>query len=404
MTFWRRHFARVLPILGLACLILRADLSRAQGVIPVCQRSSQVKDLIVRTLAKPCEDITEGDLTGINELTVVGASHLTDGDFSGLSNLIKLEFLTTNFEGLESSGRNLLIDLPQLKVLNIDGRFGNTNGQKSFPVPAGFFDGLSSLTELRLSGLNGFVPKAADFLALKNLQDLELDDMGLTGFDVGLLKTNTKLKGLSLPRNQITQIDPRWLTEIPELMDLNLGENRISSLSVPLTRAQIRLHSLQLQSNLLTALSPSDLAVWESLTFLRIDMNPIAEYPAGFLKNLKNLQGLGIGGRESPPLVREHLEGLGNLRAIFAFDLSNSELERGLFDHTPKLISIILGGQKLELIPNDFFIDLADLRTVQVISGKLTRTTLRAFRGKFSTETLPPSFGIESESRGWGLN
>ena len=100
----------------------------------VCARTAQVRDAIVAATSRMfCGDVTVGDLaaitqSGVQSLRSLGISSLTEGDFDGLS---ALTTLILNFNRLAT-------------------------------LPAGVFEPLTSLTDLRLQGNPGapFAPTA----------------------------------------------------------------------------------------------------------------------------------------------------------------------------------------------------------------------------------------------------
>ena len=148
-------------------------------VIPVCDRTSQVRDAIVAAVpgVSDCNDVTETHLAAITNLNLQGnpfdlevneIKALKPGDFSGLSSLNTIKL-----------GNNDLTTLP-----------------------TDIFSGLSSLTFLDLNG-NDF----------SSLPDSVFDEL-------------TSLTRLWLHFNRLTTLPDSIFDELTKLTELSLGNNR----------------------------------------------------------------------------------------------------------------------------------------------------------------------------------
>ena len=160
----------------------------------VCGRTKQVSDAIVAALedAKSCDEVTDGQLSGITGLDVAGENMeaLRAGDFDGLSalellklgdnkltglpvaifaELVDLDTLELQDNQLTSLSSDVFCGMSKLKTLNIAGNrlsglSGNqfacvpelqilqVQGNQLSEIPGGIFNGLSSLAEVDLDG------------------------------------------------------------------------------------------------------------------------------------------------------------------------------------------------------------------------------------------------------------
>jgi hypothetical protein len=98
-------------------LVLSSTAARA-AVTPVCDRTPAVKAFIEKTVAKPCQDITEIDLASIKRIGVErqNIAAFKADDFSGLTGLEILNIRSNPFRELPEG---LFKDLVHLKTLVI---------------------------------------------------------------------------------------------------------------------------------------------------------------------------------------------------------------------------------------------------------------------------------------------
>ena len=138
-------------------------------VVPVCDRTSAVRDALVRLSRRAgCEFVSTADLRGIDtlDLSNSGISELRTGDFSGLDSLV--------FLGL---GGNQVAELPGTAFTGLPGLQGlDLRGNRLEGLPRAIFAGLTELVEMRLAGNPG-APFGFDL----NLQRQDTTRLGVQG-------------------------------------------------------------------------------------------------------------------------------------------------------------------------------------------------------------------------------
>ena len=196
----------------------------------VCNRTPQIRDVLVAAIGKPCKKITKSDLLRIWNLDLrkKGIKELRSGDFKGLVNL-RILYLSDN--GLEGSIPKELGKLKYLEELIL------SRNRLSGPIPKE----LGKLGHLRYlsihhNQLSGSIPK--ELGSLGDLEELLLDNNRLSGSIPKELGDLVSLGELSLHDNQLSGSIPKALGKLKLLEGLYLHINQLSG-SIPkeLTKA-----------------------------------------------------------------------------------------------------------------------------------------------------------------------
>ena len=328
-----------------ACLLLLGALAlalpvpvQAQAPMPsVCDRTSQVRDVIVSAVSgvSNCANITTTHLAAILELEFsnndnTGIRSLQSGDFAGLTGL---EFLSLHDNNPVGSGRTLTLPadifdgLASLEELDL-GR----NVIQS--LPTGVFDDLTALTDLNLVGGDIVSVSANVFSRLSNLESLYLTSTAPTlpaGIFDGLTKlTELQLGSPSADFSGMTSIRSDLFDELTALESLRLEGHNLSMLPADILDNLARLTTLIIGDNGLTSL------------------------PAGIFNNLAGLTTLAVVGE--------------------AF----SSLPPGIFDHVTRLTFLRLDENRLQTLPDDLF-------------ERLTALQALIFDGNPGTESFVPT-------------
>ena len=314
-----------------ACVLLLGALTlalpvpaQAQAPTPsVCDRTSQVRDVIVSEVSgvSNCANITTTHLAAILELYFdnvdnTGIRSLQSGDFAGLTGL---EFLSLHGNNPVGSGRTLTLPadifdgLASLEELDL-GR----NVIQS--LPTGVFDDLTALTDLNLVGGDIVSVSANVFSRLSNLESLYLSSTAPT-LPAGIFDGLTKLTELDLGSpsaafSGMTSIRSDLFDELTSLESLDFQHHNLSMLPADIFDNLARLTTLIIGENGLTSL------------------------PAGIFNNLPGLTRLIVVGE--------------------AF----SGLPPGIFDNLPRLTFLRLDNNRLQTLPDDLFERLTALQTL----------------------------------------
>ena len=165
----------------------------------VCARTEQVRDAIVALVpVSHCAYVTDVHLAGINILDLSESSIVTlqEGDFAGLTNLLRLLLSDNRLEAL----------------------------------PAGAFSGLTVLFFLDLNNNRLEALPAGVFSELLALSILYLDDNSLTALPAGVFSGLTYLFTLSLHNNDLMELSADVFSGLPRLLHLVLAENSLTDL------------------------------------------------------------------------------------------------------------------------------------------------------------------------------
>ena len=227
-------------------------------VIPVCDRTPQVRDAIVAAVpgVSDCNNVTEAHLAAITNLNLQGnpfdlevndLKALKPGDFSGLSSLKTLKLGNNDLTTLPT---DIFSGLSSLTFLDLDGNDFSSLPDGVFDeltsltrlwlhhnrlttLPEDIFDELTQLTELVLS-YNPFAPLPAGiFEELTKLTELVLTGCDLSSLPEGIFDELTALKKLDLTFNQLSSLPEGIFDGRTQLTELDLLGNRVRPL--PLT-------------------------------------------------------------------------------------------------------------------------------------------------------------------------
>ena len=318
-----RIYTACLLLLGALALALPVP-AQAQTPSPsVCDRTSQVRDVIVSAVSgvSNCANITTTHLAAILELYFdnvdnTGIRSLQSGDFAGLTGL---EFLSLHDNNSRLSGRTLTLPadifdgLTSLEELDL--------GRNVIPsLPTGVFDDLTALTVLNLFGGDIASVSANVFSRLSNLESLYLTSTAPTlpaGIFDGLTKlTELELGSSSTSFSGMTSIRSDLFDELTALESLELIGHNLSMLPADIFDNLARLTELLIGANGLTSL------------------------PAGIFNNLPGLT------------------------TLYVVNEAFSSLPPGIFDNLPRLTVLRLNDNRLPTLPDDLFERLTALQTL----------------------------------------
>ena len=182
-------------------------------ILAVCDRTSQVKDVLVELLGKASKDIGADDLARVVKLDLsnTGMSSLRPGDFSGMSSLRQVDISSNNFTSWTDACAASYGDSVQ-NINLTNNKLGGTGAQ----IESGCFTA-TKFPELR-----------SLHLAATRINSLAGDP-----FD-GL----TKLEILDLSQNQITAVPVGTFEDLSNLWYLDLGRNALTSSGLPVATVQ----------------------------------------------------------------------------------------------------------------------------------------------------------------------
>ena len=293
------------------------------------------------------------------------------GDFAGLSNLERLIMRKTGITELPAGVFNGLSDLRELKLDR------NTN---LATVYSGTFTGLRLLTDLIVddSALTELPDDVFDGLLV--LETLDLSDNELTTLPKGVFDNLTYLEELNLIGNGLTGLEEGIFDELVDLERLYLSRNSLSFLSADLFSELDNLERLSLWKNSLDDLPDDIFKDLDSLEVLSLNENNFDELPAGVFDDLSGLKRLYLDGNQLDALPDGLFAGWTSLVSLWLEDNPGSpfvfDLEVAREDDDTVVVNVS------NATPFDISI------TLEATGGSLSATEVTLPAGGTSTEGI----------------
>ena len=274
---------------------------------------SEVTSLTGLSLEK--NSISSVHVDAFNGLSVLGRlvifnNHievLEDGVFAGMDALYEISMQYNLVSALDedtfAGAPNLsIIDLAFNRVSSVhkdtfaglDDTLSDLSlqGNRISSLPAGIFDGLTSLWRLHLEGNRISSLPAGIFDDLTNLGLLYLSGNEIVSLDADLFENNTGLLYLLLHRNMISSLPAGIFDDLTGLFFLALSYNNLSSLDADLFDGLTGLGYLYLNNNDISSLNANLFDGLDALTVLYLNNNDISSLNANLFDGLDALQEL----------------------------------------------------------------------------------------------------------------
>ena len=320
---WEREVA--VMVAGEVHLAVQAG-ERTLGPVAVCQRPKPVWYALEETLAKPCADITAGDMALVDKLRIthyVNAQRSWAGAFLGLVNLASLELRSYDLATLPLG---MFDGLPNLYELRLD------RNPKLQTIQSGAFGGLTNLRELDIfeSAVTSLQPGA--FLGLYNLRELSLGRTQLAFLPEGVFEGLSELTDLLFFTSEpLTRVAPGAFRGLPNLEYLVFNDTSIETLPPNTFEGLHSLERLILRYHRrLTALPPGVFNGLPKLSYLDILENALTLLPSGLFDPLPSLRILVVADHDELTLEPGTFNGLSNLVGLSISDNGLTTLNAAL--------------------------------------------------------------------------
>ena len=270
-------------------------------------------------------------------------------------------------------------------------------------LPAGVFNGLSNLRELKLDrNTNLATLSGGVFDPLTLLTKLELYDGAITSLPAGVFDKLLVLEELDLSDNELTTLPSGVLDNLTHLERLDLSFNELTSLPEGIFDNLTDLESLTLWGNDLGSLSADLFSELENLEWLGLSANGLDDLPDGIFSDLSSLEGLGLTGNELDELPAGVFDDLSGLEWLHLAENQLDDLPDGLFAGWTSLVAVKLADNPGAPFVWDLEVAREDDDTVVVNVSQATpfdiSITLEASGGSLSdTEVTLPAGGTSTE-------
>ena len=365
---------RSLAARGLAVVLLAAFAAllalplqaQAQNA-GICGRTPAVQTAILSNISavSNCALVTDAHLAAITDplsLDNKGITALAAGDFDGLTSLTTLRLESNDLVTLDAGVFAGLTSLTDLSL--------SSNGLTS--LPTGVFDNLTALTQLNLSGNDLSELPAGVFAGLTALTNLSLTGNGLTSLPTGVFDNLTSLTQLNLSGNDLSELPAGVFAGLTALRALRLSSNELTTLPAGVFDGLTSLTNLSLTGNGLTSLPTGVFDDLTSLTDLSLSSNKLTSLPTGVFDNLTALQQLWLDNNdltELPAGVFDNLTALTELR-LYVNQLDT--LPANVFAGLISLTKLDLNSNELTSLPTGVFDNLTSLTDLSLNSNGLT--------------------------------
>ncbi|MDE3259287.1 MAG: leucine-rich repeat protein [Gemmatimonadota bacterium] len=374
---------------------------------PVAQRTSQVLDAILAAVPEINHIHHDWELRYIIDGRFIDKKN-NMGNYVSEAHLAAITRLDVSGGGNLDLGGNWFGrhgDVTVLKSGDFDGLTSLTelrlDDNRISALSSGVFDQLTNLTELKLDGNNLNSLPSGMFDQLAKLTELFLSDNQLNTLPSGVFDELTKLTILAINNNKLSSLPSGVFDELTKLTILAINNNKLSSLPSGVFDQLTSLTRLYLNSNKLSSLPSGVFDQLTSLTLLNLFDNPLSSLRESDFDHLSNLEVLILpGGSTSNPLpefsgdtrvidrtsqVRDAILAAAgvesasdvtdaHLAAIKQLDLSGqniTELKVGDFDNLTGLVGLDLADNRLSSLPADIFEFLINLKVIGLSDNQL---------------------------------
>ena len=359
------------------------EVSMAGVFVEVCDRTWQVREAITAlTGNSDCGEVSRADLESIMTTTMtianVGISSLSEGDFSGLSNL---QYLGLGGNEISMLPVGIFSGLSNLQELYLSGNNIST-------LRSDVFSGLSKLQELYLSGNNISTLPVGIFSGLSNLQRLSLWSNEISTLPVGIFSGLSNLQSLDLGNNDISLLPVGIFSGLSNLRQLELWDNEISTLPMGVFSGLGNLQWLDLGGNEISTLQSGAFSGLSNLQWLDLDRNKISILPVGIFNGLSNLQSLSLYNNEISTLRTGAFSGLSNLQELYLWGNDISLLPTGIFSGLSNLQGLFLSDNEISTLPLGIFSGLSNLQWLSLVGNEISTLPVGIFSGLSNLQWL----------------
>ncbi|XP_038052753.1 G-protein coupled receptor GRL101-like [Patiria miniata] len=195
-------------------------------------------------------------------------------------------------------------------------------------------------------------------------------------------------KKLVMKKNNITDLKPGQLLDLPQLEQLNLEDNQLTTLKRGIFTGLRQLGLLKLNINNLNAIDEGVFQTLESLKVLRLDDNSITSLTAEMFEGLTSLTNVRLGNNRIGRLGANTFQHLGNLIGLDLAENRIATIEPDAFSGLVHLRSLELRDNLLTVLETDMFSHLKSMTVLTIEDNPWTVIERGAFNGLENIQIL----------------
>jgi len=291
--------------------------------------------------------LNEHILEGLGSLMMLNLSinELSEMRSSALSPLIALQSLDLSHNLLRRLPDGLFTNMTTLMSVNLSGN--------NLTIFSETFRGLTSLTELFLSGNSICIISSRLFADLNQLRVLDLSDNKIMEMETDFLSFSTEIETVNLANNKLVKIPSKGFNNGPSLTTIDLSRNTIRRVNRD-AFYNLRLIDIDLSYNEIEFIDPDAFQHVATLRTVLLNHNNLVEVPSELLRNIILLNKLDLDYNLLETLPPGAFDGLYVEDLSLASNIIGSVDPRA-FEGSLIINSINLAKNRIEHIPNNTF-------------------------------------------------
>ena len=333
----------------------------------ICDRTEEVADAVVAEVQNSraeatCADITEDELGSIEGPLSISPPVLQSGDFAGLTSLTELEITGSELVLLRSDTFAGLGDLETLVV----------KSPSLTTIHSGAFDGLANAKTLHLQGNNIKAVPRDIFRGLDNLETLRVYGNRISSLPIGVFSGLERLGVLDLHTGGVKNLSHGVLAGMPNLRALHFRNESTGTLESGAFSGLDNLQWLYLEGSGITKMGSDAFAGLHNLRRLYLNDNEIVSLPNGVFRHLENITHLHMHGNVLETLPSGTFRGLDQLRELFLHDNNINRLPADIFQGIDSLEILHLDRNQLTEVPDNLVKGLTGLKDLTFFHNHLS--------------------------------
>ena len=210
---------------------------------------------------------------------------------------------------------------------------------------------LSNIVYLDIRNKNITALKSGDFDGMTSLTQLRLESNSLKTLPSDVFSELSSLQYLYLGSNALTELPEEVFSGLDELVFLYLNTNKIKELPSGIFSGLSSIFMINLSTNKLTSLRKGTFTGLTSLTELYLGENEIKGLSSATFTGLSNLKNLNVSGNKLKNLTEGTFEGLTSLTSLILSDNKLSSVPDGIFGGITLSKFLYLQDNRVDPIP-----------------------------------------------------